>query len=332
MIKIYSFYPYRGATTDITPFAKTIKISASKDQPSRKCECTITYPIFDPNQYKPQIGPGNIIWIVDDVEGEIFRGMVTDRELDSSQEIRFIAYDFMFHLLKSKASYNFQNVTPEQVVNIVCSEVRISTNIIASTGIPINRIVKNKGLYNIIMECYTEASKQNNKQYYPIMKSNKLNVIEKGQIVSGYTLQAETNITELNYKDSISSMVNRVKIYDANGNYVSKVENTDWVNQFGVLEDSYETEKDKDTNNTATNMLYGLDTDVTVDALGNVNCITGYAIACKVFYLSTMQDATLYIDADTHTWDMGKGSYTMELTLNISNLMDAQYEMDDATK
>jgi hypothetical protein len=331
MIKIYSLYEGK-TTTDITPFTKTITLSASKDQPSRKLECTITYPIFDPNQPKTQVCPGNIIWVVDDKLGEIFRGMVTDRELDSSQEIRFVAYDFMFHLLKSKASYNFRSVTPEQIVSIVCSEVGVSTNNIASAGIPINRIVKNKSLYNIIMECYTEASKQNNKQYLPIMKSDKLSVIEKGQIVSGYALKADINITNLNYKDSISNMINRVKIYDGNGNYVSRVENNNWIKSFGVLEDSYEVQKDKDTNNTATNMLYGLDTDITVNAIGNIKCITGYAVACKVFYLSTMQNATLYIDADSHTWDMGKGSYTMQLSLNISNLMDYQYQMDDATK
>jgi hypothetical protein len=76
-------------------------------------------------------------------------------------------------------------------------------------------------------------------------------------------------------------------------------------------------------------MLYGLETDITVDALGCIDCITGYGVACQVFYLTTMQNNVLYIDTDTHTWDMQNGGYTMELTLNISNLMDADYSMDD---
>jgi len=328
MIKIYSLYS--GKTTDITSFAKTIVLSASKDQPVRKLEGTIVYPIFDLNQPKIQIMVGFIIWVVDDVDGEIFRGIVVDREIDSIQELKFTAYDLMYHLTKSKASYNFKNVTPEQITSIVCKEVGISTGTIVSAGIPISRIVKNKTLFNIIMECYTEASKQNKKQYITIMNSNKLSVIEKGQIVSGYTLQSDVNINSLNYKDSIDNMVNRVKIYDTNGNYLSKVENSDWINQFGVLEESYMESKKKDTNKSATNMMFGLNTDITVNALGNVKCITGYAIACKVFYLSTMQNAILYIDTDSHTWDMGNGSYTMQLTLNISNLMDLQYQMDDA--
>jgi hypothetical protein len=330
MIKIYGLY--NGSTTEITPFAKTINLSASKDQPSRKLEATIAYPIYDPNQPKIQVCSGYIIWIVDDVHGEIFRGMVIDREIDSdTEELTFTAYDFMYHLLKSKASYNFQNVTPEQAVYIVCGDVGIATGTIATTGIPINHIVKGKSLYNIIMECYTEASEQNNKQYIPIMQIDKLSVIEKGQIVAGYTLKVDVNVTSIKYKDSIENMVNKVNIYDSNGNYVSNVENTDWINQFGVFQDDYEISKDKDTNTAANNMLYGLDTDITVDGLGNVNCITGYGVACQVFYLSTMQNATLFIDTDSHTWDMKNGGYTMELTLSISNLMDADYSMDDET-
>lgn len=334
IITIFSYYPSstQPVTTDITGFIKTVTLSCSKDQPSRKCEGTIAYPIFDKTQIDTQIGPGNIIWIIDnDTNVEIFRGIVTDRELDSSQELRFTAMDFMFHLLRSKSSYNFKGITPEQIVNIVANDVGVSTNIIATTGIPINRIIKDKSLYSIIMECYTEASKQNNKQYIPIMHSDKLNIIEKGQCVSGYTLQAETNIINLNYKDTIQNMVNRVKIYDDKGNYLSTVENSGWINDFGVLEDSYEVSKDTDTNTTVNNMLYGVDTDITVNALGNLKCITGYSIACKVFYISTLINATVYIDTDSHTWDLGNGSYQMTLTLNLSNLMDYDYDNSSDT-
>ncbi len=328
MIKIYGLY--NNVTTDITPFSKTIVLSASVDQPARKLEGTIGYPIYDLNQPKIQICAGFIIWVVDDVKGEIFRGMVIDREIDSdTEELIFTAYDFMYHLLKSKASYNFKKITPEQAVSIICGDVGVSTGQIAKTGIPISRIIKSKSLYSIIMECYTEASEQNNIQYIPIMQSSKLSVIKKGQTISDYTLRVDANVTSIKYKDSIDSMVNKVNIYDTNGNYVSNVENADWINQFGIFEDSYEIDKSKDTNTTTKNMIYGLDTDITVDGLGNVSCITGYAVACKVFYLSTMQDANLYITTDAHTWDMTNGGYTMELTLSISNLMDADYTLDD---
>jgi len=323
MIKIFSLY--NGKTTDITQFTKTITLSASKDQPSRKLEGKLAYPIFDLNQPKIQIMNGFIIWIVDDMDGEIFRGMVVDRDIDSStQELAFTAYDFMYHVLKSKTSHNFKKVTPEQITTILCNEVGVITGSLAKTGIMINRIIKSKTIYSTIMECYTQASKQNNKLYIPIMQSSKLNVIEKGQVVSGYTLQSDVNITNLNYKDSINSMVNRVKIYDENGNYLKKVENTSWVNQFGVLEDSYEVETGVNPLTVANTMIYGLDFDITVNSLGNAKCITGYAVACRVFYLSTMKKANLYIDADTHTWDLGNGSYTMQLTLSLSNLMDSQ--------
>jgi len=330
MIKIYSLYDGWNLT-EITPVCKSVELSASLDQPARKCSFTMAYSLTDNNQPRVQIGPGTLISIVLDNYGEIFRGEVVDRTLgSSSQEETFTCYDYMRFIMKSSTSMNIKNMPPESVAAKACEEVNIKLGEVAATGMSINRIIPDKTYYNIIMECYSQVSKQTGRQYIPIMKSDKLNIIEKGQLLSDYVLQSSkkdtynNNLIDMSYKDSLENMVNRVKIFDSEANYVDVVENSDSVRSYGVFQTSYTKEEDKDPYNVAQNKLYGFDQDIEIEALGNYSCITGYAVKTNIWYLDVLSSATVYIDADTHTWECGTGKYTMKLTVSLSNKMDLQ--------
>jgi len=330
MIKIYSLYDGWNLT-DITPVCKSIELSASVDQPARKCSFSMIYSLTDNNQPRVQIGPGTLISVIEDDYGEIFRGEVVDRTLgSSSQEETFTCYDYMRFIMKSSTSMNIKNISPESVAAKACEEVNITPGDIISTGISINRICPDKTFYNIIMECYSEASKQNGKQYIPIMKSDKLNIIEKGQVISDYVIQSSktdiynNNLIDMNYKDSLENMVNRVKIFDSQANYVDEVVNSELVKNYGVFQTSYQVEDDKEYYNVAKNKLYGFDEEIELEALGNYSCITGYAVKTKIWYLGLLNNATVYINADTHNWECGTGKYTMKLTVSLSNKMDLQ--------
>ena len=330
MIKIYSLYDGWNLT-DITPVCKSIELSASVDQPARKCSFSMIYSLTDNNQPRVQIGPGTLISVIEDDYGEIFRGEVVDRTLgSSSQEETFTCYDYMRFIMKSSTSMNIKNISPESVAAKACEEVNITPGDMVSTGISINRICPDKTFYNIIMECYSEASKQNSKQYIPIMKSDKLSIIEKGQVISDYVIQSSktdiynNNLIDMNYKDSLENMVNRVKIFDSQANYVDEVVNSELVKNYGVFQTSYQVEDDKEYYNVAKNKLYGFDEEIELEALGNYSCITGYAVKTKIWYLGLLNNATVYINADTHNWECGTGKYTMKLTVSLSNKMDLQ--------
>ena len=330
MIKIYSLYDGWNLT-DITPVCKSIELSASVDQPARKCSFSMIYSLTDNNQPRVQIGPGTLISVIEDDYGEIFRGEVVDRTLgSSSQEETFTCYDYMRFIMKSSTSMNIKNISPESVAAKACEEVNITPGDMISTGISINRICPDKTFYSIIMECYSEASKQNGKQYIPIMKSDKLSIIEKGQVISDYVIQSSktdiynNNLIDMNYKDSLENMVNRVKIFDSQANYVDEVVNSELVKNYGVFQTSYQVEDDKEYYNVAKNKLYGFDEEIELEALGNYSCITGYAVKTKIWYLGLLNNATVYINADTHTFECGTGKYTMKLTVSLSNKMDLQ--------
>lgn len=327
MIKLYSLY--NGVTQDITNVIKSINSTGDKAQAARKLDITLVYPIWDNNQPRTQIGPGTRIWLVK--EGlEIFRGITWDRELNSTGEgyLTFTAYDYLIYLTKSKVTYNFTNTTPEDAAKTICSDLGIETGDIARTGLSVNRLLASKTGYEAIMEMYTQASKTNGKQYIPVMDGTKLCVIEKGKVVADYTLRSQandltSNVINTSYKDTMDNMINSVKIYDKDNNYVSQVSDGT-ISDFGLLQDNYTQEDDKDSRVVANGMLTGIQKDITIPALGNWECRTGYAVNTEIFYVDVLQNAVMYIDGDTHTWEPGTGKYTMSLNLSTGNVMDSK--------
>lgn len=330
MIRIYSLYD-GWCLTEITPICKQIQLSASISQPARKCTFSMVYSLTDENQPRVQIGPGTLIAIKDEAYGEIFRGQVIDRTMNSqNQEESFTCVDYMKFFMKSSTSMNVKNMTPEDVAYKACSELEIESEALALTNIPVKRLCPNMTYYNIIMQCYTQASKQNGKQYIPIMKGEKFNIIEKGQIVSNFTLQSDyydTNnntVLGLNYKDTIDNMINKVKIFDSENNYIDTIEEAELKSKYGVMQTTYTKEKDKDAYVVAQNKIFGFSDEISIEAMGEYSCITGYAVPVKIWYLGLLNNATAYINEDTHTWECGTGRYTMKLTLSLDNTMDLQ--------
>ena len=310
MITLHSFY--NGVVRDITHVVKSISCSGDKAQAARKLEITLAYPIWDRNQPRTQIGPGTKVWLLLDGK-ELFRGVAWGREINSAaEELPFVAYDYLIYLTKSKVTYNFVNITPEDATRKICSELGVEVGAIVSTGLKVNRLIAQKTGYEAIMELYTQASKTNGKKYIPVMDGPKLCVIEKGKIVADYTLRsrldgAGNNLLSTSYRDSLDGMVNKVKIYDDKNAYIGEVSNSAWADEYGLIQDNYTKEPDKDSIGVARGMLRGVQRDVTIPALGNWECRTGYAVKTEIVYISTLDNAVMYIDGDSHTWEPGTG-------------------------
>ena len=152
----------------------------------------------------------------------------------------------------------------------------------------------------------------------------------KGAMVLNYILQSKRedpyndNMLGMTYKDTIENMINKVQIFDAAGNYYGHVENTGFKDSYGVLQTTYTQEDDKDAVTVANNKLFGFSDEISIDAMGNSDCITGYAVQTQIWYLDMLSNCILYINEDTHTWECGTGKYTMKLTLSLTNKMDLQ--------
>ncbi|AAO36615.1 tail protein (endogenous virus) [Clostridium phage phiCTC2B] len=335
MIRI--FKNYNGKTTEITEFCKNITISRSIAEVSRKLECTIMYPLNDPYQIKQQIGVATKVLATLDNK-EIFKGILIDRSINSDDTLNFTAFDYAFYLTKNKVTYNFSNTTADRAVKQILGEIGVQTGNIASSNIKLRWLIAQKSVYDAIQELYTQVSKQTGKQYFIVMSNTKVNVIEMGSKLTSKIIKpardvftGDGNLLSFEYKDSMGNMINRVKVYDDKNKYLSKIENTTDIKTYGILQDNYVKEQDKDPNIVARNMLHGIDKDVSVGVLGDYNYRTGYAVNVQIPYISTLKNALMYITSDTHTWDMETGTFTTQLELSYINKMDTK-ESDDTLK
>jgi len=301
---------------NITNFVKSVSNSGDSSLLSRKLSITLAHPIWDKNQPQVNLPLGSKIRMILDGE-EIFNGILWIVESNSNEELILTAYDFLIYLNKSKVTYNFTNIKPEDAVKKICSELGVETGDIEQTGVAVSNLVQQQTACEAILGLYDMVTLNG---YLLTITKTKINVIRKGQTITNYTLTINengqgNNVISNDYTSSLEDMINMVKIYDDKNNCIGVVEDEANKEKYGILQENYTAETGKDSNIEATKMLKSIGNSCSVEALGNWQCKTGFVINTKIFYLDSMKNASFLIDGDTHTWDIGTNEYTMQLNL-----------------
>ena len=302
--------------TDITEYVSAMSWGGSKSEMARKLELKLVNAPLDQNVKKLNIALADPIYLfADDGKTELFRGFITEREASSvTGVVSYVAYDILFYTLKSKATYNFSGKTAEAIAQMVCNDLEIPVGSLASTGISQKLIVQQKTIYEIISEAYKQATQQNGKSYIIRAKKGKLCVELVGGLVCEIELADDSNIISSKYKETLNSMVNRVRIYDGEGNPQGMVQN-DADLKYGVFQEVYTKEEGKDATTTAKSMFKGVEKTFTLECVDFTGAITGAGAIVKDS--STGLSGEVWIDADTHTYQNGVG--TMSLTVTLKN-------------
>ena len=305
---------------DITAYISSLSWGGSSSEVARKLELRVVNAPLDDNINPLTLSLADPVYLFeDDRKTELFRGFIVDREANSSQGIvTYVAYDLLFYTLKSKATYNFSSKTAETITKMVCDDMEIPTGALASTGLNQKLIVQNVSIYEIIMQAYTQAHEQNGKQYRVTAKKGLLNVEEMGKVVCGIELTEKTNITSSQYKETIANMVNKVRIYDGEGNLTGEVQEDADVNAYGVFQQVYTAEEGKDPNTTAKSLFSGVEKTFTLNCINHNEAVTGSGAVIRES--TTGLRGLVWIDADTHTWSNGVA--TMSLTVTLKQMMD----------
>ena len=291
----------KTATVDVTHMVSTIKWSGSTSEIARVLELEFLYPLHD--YYAPKIYPniGDEMYLYDDNGEELFRGRVFYNERFGEQgTIQITCYDDAIRLSKSKGTYNFKNKTAEAITRIVCKDLGISIGNLAITGILQKMLCSNMGMYAIIKEVYESASSQNGKNYSITMKQGKLCVDQVGNEVVDYVLQVDTNIIESSYSENAEGVVNKIKIYDEDNQYLEVVQDDELINLLGVFQEVYAKEEDKQARTVASSMLQGITKEAILTVKGNASCLSGKTI--KVEDSLTKLMGSFYIKSDEHEW------------------------------
>ena len=99
---------------------------------------------------------------------------------------------------------------------------------------------------------------------------------------------------------------------------VGEVKNQNWIKSYGVFQEIYKQEDGINSQDVAKNMLKGIEKTGAVEAIGNIDAISGFAIGIEDEYTGMI--GVFQIDSDTHTWQ--NGIHTMSLELNFDTIMD----------
>lgn len=308
--------------TDITEYISSISWGGSRSEVARKLELKVVNAPLDDNITPLTIDLADPVYLFeDDGVTELFRGFVTEREASSTQGVvTYVAYDLLFYTLKSKATYNFSSKTAETITTMVCNDMEIPVGSLASTGLTQKLIVQNVSIYEIIMQAYTQAYQQNGVSYRVTAKKGLLNVEEMGKIVCEIELTEDSNITSSQYKETLTNMVNKVRIYDGEGNQTGVVQNDTDVKKYGIFQQVYTKEEGKDPTTTAKSMFNGVEKTFTLNCVNHNGAVTGAGAVVRDS--STGLSGVVWIDADTHTWNNGVA--TMSLTVTLKQMMDTK--------
>ena len=328
MLKVRLITQKSKSTTDkyITDYVTKVTWEGSDTQVCRTAEMNVINNPFDKN-LQVNINLGDLIYLYCDENKKkmrcIFVGVVTGRSrTDLIGTASYTVKDFMFYLLRSSGTYVVNNRKAEDIAKMVCDDMQIQTGTLYKTKVNIGRnIYDAETCYNIILRAYNKAAKQMSEKdspiFMPTMNGRKFCVIPKGQS-SGITLKMNTDITSSAYEENLEDMINQVWVYEDSGKRIAVISNAKHVKKYGILQQAYKVEEGVDYKSAAKGMLTGISKTASVEAVGNIACMAGYAVYIKDSI--TQLRGKFFIENDSHTWE--NGIHTMRLNLRFKNVLE----------
>ncbi|MCI8483506.1 MAG: hypothetical protein HFH41_04105 [Lachnospiraceae bacterium] len=309
-------------TYDITQAVGAVTWSGSTTQAARQASITVLNAPNDPNlkKLKLNLAVGDVIALYEGGKNIFYGEIQTSEKKGEIGTVTYNATDLLGHLLRISYKGKYKKKTAERITRLICKKYGIQVGTIVKTKKMINKIIiDGNSVYDTIMIAYTKASKGTGKKYMCYMKGKKFCTKVKGMVVSGYSLDENRNIVSSSYEETIENMVDKVLIYNEKGKQIGVVKNAGHLKRYGLYQEIYTKEQGVNAKRAAKNMLAGIEKKVNVDVIeGNVKCTAGNGV--KVHDKATGLDGLFWIDSDTHTWE--GGVYTMSLELNFKNIMD----------
>jgi hypothetical protein len=304
---------------DISSFVTSYTWQGDIDQASRKLDFSIAYNTKDKNFDNQSIIIGDTVYLYyqDDTRAnstpiEIFRGVIFMRQRNTANfTFEFTAYDRLIYLAKSKTTRKFSNIIVESVIAQVCNEMNIEIGSICNIGIYVDFIADNMSCTEIIKKAFNMAYWRNQKLYHMYMNQNKLYVVERSETIENYTASDLVNVESTNHSESIEDMINTIMIVDNNGVEIGRVSNDSDLSAYGKLQDVYKVDSKQDTQTAAKAMLKTVAFKSSLSGIGNIQCITGYAITVQEEQLK----GKFMIRSDRHS--ISNNVHRMELDLEF---------------
>jgi hypothetical protein len=210
----------------------------------------------------------------------------------------------LWYLGRNKVAKVYKG-TADAITKAVCADFNIAVGALPAMTEQLTIIsIGDKSIYQVISEAYGDG-------YYIYADVATVCVAQFGSDVVA-VLSGKGNRIDTTYKISIENMVNRVLILDEKGNSLGSVQNdADMI--YGLLQDVYKQEKDKDAMVEAKKVLKPAEKNANVKSIGDWDCIAGKAV-----YIMDTNNGTIgkyVILSDSHTFENGCHIMNLEVEL-----------------
>ena len=307
---------------DITDYLIRCTWSGDSEQMPRKLELEIAYNsvIKDSCFLNLDLKLGGRITLtyVDNFgqSTDIFSGRIFYRKRNTnSYNFNITAYDDLIYLAKNKLCLTFYNAGVSEALKNVCSKIGVDM----ADNQPqlctlVNFIADEKSGSVLIIMLLEKETAATGKKYMATSVNGKLSVVERGQVIKDFVASDLINVTESEHGEGYESMINRVEIWNENGDYLKSISADDDLKEFGLLQTIYKIKppvegESVDNIKAATALLHSVDSESQIKALGNIQCITGYSIHVSEEQLH----GTFLIKSDSHIFE--NNTHIMSLAL-----------------
>lgn len=302
----------KGTERNITSLVEKITWSGAGSQAARQLSFSIANDPYDKNVPKTNIKNGELVKFYDE-NTLLFYGHVANiQRRGEIGTVEYIAYDALYHLLQSQASYRFTNKTPEFVAKAVCHDYGIPVGSLRKTKVKLKKYIPtDKSPYQIIKSAYAKASKKTGTTYRLEMDGSKFTVIPNGKEVN-VKITASNAITSSDYQVDTSKIIDQVVIYTDKNKKVGIAKDNKLIKKYGTYQGSVRLDKKKSTTE-ARNMLTGPEKSASITSLGDIKAVSGRKI--QIVDAAANITGTYYIKNDSHEFSNGNHMMTLDLYL-----------------
>lgn len=314
-------------STDLTPYLVALEWAGDMKQAGRRISFSIAYTTPDKdsvwNNVTVSVGDTVTLTYIDDKTSApfvIFIGRVFLRDRHSeSFTMEFTAYDHLIYAAKSKIQTKFDNLSARDVITQVCGIVGITPGDLSCKDLDqkVSFIADAMTGTEAIEKALELVKAVTTYKYHVYMAPDtegkqKLNVVRADNTVATI-LSNNTNITAAEHGESIESMINQVAVCDSAGNITGYVKNEDDIKAYGLIQDVYKASEKQNSERAAKAMLRKTAENSHIDALGDIQCISGYAVTVQEEQIS----GKFLIESDTHRIQDNVHTMSLELTYLI---------------
>lgn len=272
--------------------------------------------------------PGDLVILYKDGK-RFFKGYIFKYSLSDDGSESIVCYDNLIYLAKNADTVLFKNQTAAGAIRSLCKKHGVPVGSIASTGYKFKRkLYEEKSLNDIFSDLLEETKKKTGKSYiFRAGTDGKVNLYNRDSaskltVTINDVLGASKDVSIEDLRNKILVTKGSLDSKEKKSKYITRTaQNSSSISKYGRMQhvesvdDDYSTAKMEATAKSLLKELNRSETEMSIDFIGNIACITGNKIA--IDNNLTNIDGTYFITSDSHSFSNGVHKMSLQISTKL---------------